>query len=73
MLRDVCVSNSSRPGRIDTIVVLDARQIALLWLAPWHRHPQQQVTVLACQFTGNEWQTFQRGHGLVSRLSRRGN
>ena len=56
--------------RIDTTLVIDALLMAL-----WRRRPKQEVLVHSdqgCQFTGHDWQTFLRGHRLVSSMSRRG-
>ena len=45
-------------------------------MALWRRQPQAPVIVHSdqgSQFTGHEWQTFLRDHGLVSSMGRRGN
>lgn len=47
-----------------------------LLMAVWRRKPDGKVTVHSdqgSQFTGREWQTFLREHGLEPSMSRRGN
>ncbi len=61
----------SMQGRMHTELVLDA-----LLMAIWRRKPPAGLVLHSdqgSQFTGYEWQSFLKGHGMVCSMSRRGN